>query len=102
MERKVAIRSVLCHQLHRPVPKLCAMLLIAVNATPSVSGRPSEINASYFLTRFSVPLIPNTQIVDDVSLREVFLPAAPLAGGTTSALFGLRLHHQTTMPDHNG
>ena len=44
----------------------------------------------------------NPEIVDDVALRERFPPAAPLAGGTTSALFRLRLHHQSTMPDHNG
>jgi hypothetical protein len=35
--------------------------LIAVDASPSVSEHFSEIKASYFLTRFSVPLIPDTQ-----------------------------------------
>jgi hypothetical protein len=35
--------------------------LIALNTTPSVSGHPSEIKRSYFLARFSVPLVPNTQ-----------------------------------------
>jgi hypothetical protein len=81
MERKVAIRSALCHQLHRPVPKLCAMLLIAVNATPSVSGHPSEIIASYFLTRFSIPLIPNTLF------RERTEPCAAVGTDQASALW---------------
>jgi hypothetical protein len=43
--------------------------LIAVNATASVSGHPSEIKASYFLTRFSVSFIPNTQ-----GFQESYLP----------------------------
>jgi len=40
------------------------------------------------------------QIVDDGRLKGAFFPAAaPLAGRTMSALFGLRLRHQTTMDD---
>jgi hypothetical protein len=63
MERKVALRSIFCNQHHRCALKPFARLVCLCPCCAERAGASLCNQTTYFLIRFSVPLIPNTQTV---------------------------------------